>query len=121
MDKEQDKRHFTRIPFEAKVTMLTDEHEWHGKLLDISLKGLLVSRPAGWDLDKGARLKVEVHAWNEGFIIRTEAEVAHVQEQRVGLQNLNIDIESITHLRRLVELNLGDAALIERELHDLIA
>jgi hypothetical protein len=33
----------------------------------------------------------------------------------------SIDIESITHLRRLIEVNLGDPAASERELKALIA
>ena len=33
----------------------------------------------------------------------------------------SIDLDSITHLRRLVELNSGDAAMLERELHTLIS
>ena len=33
----------------------------------------------------------------------------------------SIDLDSITHLRRLVELNLGDEKLLERELSHLAA
>jgi hypothetical protein len=33
----------------------------------------------------------------------------------------SIDLDSITHLRRLVELNAGDPALLERELTALVA
>jgi hypothetical protein len=32
-----------------------------------------------------------------------------------------MEIDSITHLRRLVELNLGDEALLERELEQLLS
>ncbi len=32
----------------------------------------------------------------------------------------HIDIDSITHLKRLIELNLGDEALLHRELAHLI-
>ena len=34
----------------------------------------------------------------------------------VGMVCRHIDVDSISHLRRLVELNLGDEALLEREL-----
>jgi hypothetical protein len=33
----------------------------------------------------------------------------------------NIDIDSITHLRRLVDLNAGDASLLDREFSALLA
>jgi hypothetical protein len=45
--------------------------------------------------------------------------VAHIEGTRVGLRCLHIDLDSITELRRLVELNLGDAAQLDRELHAL--
>jgi len=35
------------------------------------------------------------------------------------LRCLSIDLDSITHLRRLLELNLGDPQLVERELLQL--
>jgi hypothetical protein len=33
----------------------------------------------------------------------------------------SIDIDSVTHLRRLVELNLGNADLLQRELSALVS
>jgi hypothetical protein len=46
--------------------------------------------------------------------------VAHQGAGRIGLDCTHIDIESAQHLRRLVELNLGDDALLHRELAALI-
>jgi hypothetical protein len=45
--------------------------------------------------------------------------VAHCESEHVGFHCDHIDIDSITHLRRLVELNLGDPELLERELSAL--
>jgi hypothetical protein len=41
--------------------------------------------------------------------------------RQVGVQCGSIDLESITHLRRLVEMNLGGGSLLERELKALLA
>jgi hypothetical protein len=46
--------------------------------------------------------------------------VTHVAGRRVGLRCDNIDLDSVTHLRRLVELNAGDPNLLDRELSALI-
>ena len=43
------------------------------------------------------------------------------EDDKIGLTCINIDVESIAHLRRLVELNLGVPDAAERELHELIA
>jgi hypothetical protein len=44
-----------------------------------------------------------------------EATIVHHLANYYGLVCRDIDLESVTHLRRLVELNLGDEALAERE------
>jgi hypothetical protein len=48
------------------------------------------------------------------------ATVSHVDGRHIGLRCSSIDLDSITHLRRLVELNAGDPALLERELTALL-
>jgi hypothetical protein len=48
-----------------------------------------------------------------------DVEVAHQENDEMGLNCKDIDVDSITHLRRLVELNLGDPKLLERELSAL--
>ena len=53
--------------------------------------------------------------------ITMAAQLAHVNGDRAGLLCLGIDLESITHLRRVIELNLGDPALAERDLKALAA
>jgi hypothetical protein len=45
--------------------------------------------------------------------------IAHQQNDELGVRCVDIDLDSITHLRRLVELNLGETELLERELSAL--
>jgi len=52
--------------------------------------------------------------------IKMSGNVAHREGVQVGFRCVEIDIDSIAHLRRLVELNLGDEDLLERELSALI-
>ncbi len=46
--------------------------------------------------------------------------MVHVEGRHVGLRCDEIDLESITALRRLIELNAADPALLERELGALV-
>jgi hypothetical protein len=48
-----------------------------------------------------------------------ETIVVHSQQDSLGLRCEKIDIESASHLRRLLELNMGDAELLSRELDEL--
>jgi hypothetical protein len=49
-----------------------------------------------------------------------QASVANITDQLVGFECQAIDLDSITHLKRLVELNLGDEGLLHRELITLL-
>ena len=46
--------------------------------------------------------------------------VSHIKANHIGLKCHYIDIDSITHLKRLIELNLADDELLHRELAMLI-
>ena len=49
-----------------------------------------------------------------------EVSVAHIEESRIGFYCQHIDIDSISHLHRLVELNLGNEKLLEREMSEML-
>jgi hypothetical protein len=53
--------------------------------------------------------------------IAMSAEVAHIESHCVGLLCRSIDLDSVTHLRRLIELQLGAPSLLERDLAELTA
>ena len=115
---QEEQRRFTRIPFDATATLIKGDREWPCELIDLSLKGALVRLSQYWAGQTGddyaLRLKLD-----EEIGIRMDVSVAHIEGCQIGLACKDIDLESITHLRRLVELNLGDAALLERELRAL--
>ncbi|ADV87510.1 hypothetical protein VVMO6_02488 [Vibrio vulnificus MO6-24/O] len=51
--------------------------------------------------------------------ISLEADVVGFDQQTIRLKITHIDIDSISHLKRLVELNVGDDALLHREIEHL--
>ncbi len=114
-----EKRRFSRVPFDAKVILTKDGKQWHSQLHDISLKGILVETPDGWDGVKGERFDLEVVFSESGSLITGLVCVAHSEEGHTGFEMVEIDVESVSHLRRLMELNLGNEALLERELSAL--
>ncbi len=116
MTNSDDKRRFSRINFDAEVHLVSAEGSWHSQLVDISLKGLLIDLPDNWAPNIQERFLVELLTENEEAAIRMEVSVAHVDDQHAGLRCEHIDLDSISHLRRLVELNLGDTDILDREL-----
>lgn len=113
-----ERRHFARIAFDAPAQLTTIDKRYEVKLLDVSLKGALVQLEAPLQLGEPCLLCLRLD--NAEQRIAMAAEVAHVDGQRAGLLCRSIDLESITHLRRLIEVNLGEQSLLERELKALL-
>ena len=118
-EQDDEKRRFSRVPFDADVLLTKDGKEWRSQLIDISLKGVLVKTPENWDAVSGEKFNLEVIFADSGSLITADISVAHSEEDHTGFQINNIDVESVSHLRRLMELNLGDPELLNRELTSL--
>ncbi len=112
---QQEQRRFTRIAFDAAAVLSGDGRSWTCALIDLSLKGALVSRPEGWNGRSDAEYQLTL-TLDDDVRIQMDVSVAHSETKHIGLYCKDIDLDSITHLRRLVELNIGDADLLEREL-----
>ena len=65
-------------------------------------------------LDDSCRLQLPLT--NNGDTIEMTGKVAHLEGCNVGLKCEHIDLNSLTLLRRLLELNTGDTDLMDREL-----
>ncbi len=115
-----ERRRFTRIPFEASVTLTSPSGNWTAKLLDISLNGALISQPQNWLNNEPGSYLLEINVADNVFHIRMEATVTHEDDHSIGLRCDHIDIDSASHLRRLVELNVGNDEILNRELSALI-
>jgi hypothetical protein len=95
----------------------------HCQVIDVSLKGVLLQLPENGSVPAGAPCLVSLPLSADGdpVEIAMAGELAHVEGGHAGVLCRSIDLESMTHLRRLIEVNLGDPAASERELKALIA
>ncbi|MCX4187224.1 PilZ domain-containing protein [Methylophaga sp. OBS4] len=118
----QERRRFSRIPFEAIAHINTDDGDLYLNchVLDVSLQGLLISKPGQWQSKLGQPCRVDLLLDQGQIVIEMLASVAHIDEHSIGFECEQIDLDSITHLKRLVELNLGNDALLHRELSALL-
>lgn len=115
MSDASDQRRHHRINYDTPVILQQGDREWPTLVIDISLRGLLVWLPDGWDADPQQALQATIPLGGDA-IIRMDLHLVHAGSDRAGFRCDRIDADSITHLRRLLELNLGDANLVEREL-----
>lgn len=117
----QNRRHFSRVAFDAPAQLVTARERYEVKVIDLSFKGALVRVPERAALRAGMPCNLQVTLAETDAGIAMSTEVSHVQDGRAGLQCRSIDIDSMTHLRRLIEFQLGDPALLQRELGALVA
>ena len=126
----EQRRKFSRVHFKEACTLLVAGKVTACEVLDLSLRGALLACPlvglSHAALTRGAAcvLTIVLEGGGDATVTMT-GEIVHLEPAgdclRVGLACHEIDLDSITHLRRLVELNLGDAAILDREMAALVS
>ena len=116
-----ERRHFVRVMFATQAQLACEGALLDVRVLDVSLKGALVTLPEGSSLQQNVRCTLTLPLTSGTGHIQMEMRVAHIEGQQLGLLCLHSDLDSVTHLRRLIELQLGDPKLLERDLRELVA
>lgn len=113
-----EKRNYHRIFYKADAILADNNKISPCEIVDLSLKGCLLRMQLPWEgeMDKPYRL---VWSLTDEVKINMTLTISHAHDDCVGFKIDHIDIDSISELRRLVELNLGDSAILERDLEAL--
>ncbi|MDA8446914.1 PilZ domain-containing protein [Paracidovorax valerianellae] len=119
-----ERRHYVRVAFDAPALLTTGLGTFSVQVLDLSLQGALLllgpEVPVA-DLPRGAPCQLVVPLSADNDHIAMSGDIVHIEGRQAGLQCRTMDLDSVTHLRRVIELQLGDPALLERDLAELIA
>ncbi len=116
-----DRRHFSRIPFHSTAHIyINGELYLNCPVIDVSLKGVLIEKPKHWSGQIGDQYTLDLLLDDAQIVIKMTVTVAHQDTYHLGLECQTIDVDSMTHLKRLLELNLGNSELVHRELCALI-
>ena len=115
-----ERRRFFRVVYSTPAQLQQGEQVWSTTLLDLSLQGALLNRPANWTQQNNGLFTLSFTLADSDIEIRMEVESTHLDEQKLGVYCHHIDIDSASHLRRLIELNAGDTELLLREFAHLL-
>ncbi|NHH99620.1 PilZ domain-containing protein [Oceanimonas sp. MB9] len=111
-----ERRALSRVRFNAQARLIdAGGQEWPVEVCDLSLHGALLTRPAGWQGRDDERLELQLQLDDAGQRIVMRGRQRHHRGAGLGLECELLDMASATHLRRLVELNLGDEHLLQRQ------
>tara|TARA_R110002153_G_scaffold30783_1_gene94278 strand:+ start:1113 stop:1475 length:363 start_codon:yes stop_codon:yes gene_type:complete len=115
-----ERRHFNRVSFISKAYILAADKQWQTEIVDLSLKGALLRVPSGSKIQSGDNIQLIFSLDGLEAPITLLGQVSHIDAEQIGLHCTLLDIDSATELRRLIELNLSDESLLQRDLAALI-
>ncbi|ACR14470.1 PilZ domain-containing protein [Teredinibacter turnerae] len=119
MSEAEERRRFTRVDYQTNATLIQGNAKCVAAIADISLNGLLVSTPEHYEIRVDEPLEVVIEL-SEDAQIHMKVSLAHSSSELLGFRCESIDVESVAHLRRLLELNLGQNDAAERVLAELL-
>ncbi|HAS6388134.1 TPA: PilZ domain-containing protein [Vibrio vulnificus] len=114
-----ERRRFSRIMYQVPAVVKQGQYVLHTTIQDLSLHGLLLRTDSMHTLRNNDTVLVDFTLSDSDIDISLEADVVGFDQQTIRLKITHIDIDSISHLKRLVELNVGDDALLHREIEHL--
>jgi hypothetical protein len=112
------RRRYSRFPLEGSVRIYSGSAMWHTLLIDLAMRGALVGRPEGFDGAVGSRYRLDLRL-EGGPMIGMAVSLARLEPDALGFSCERIDLDSFLRLKRTIELNLGNARLLNRELSAL--
>ena len=114
-----ERRRFSRIVYQAQAVLTQESVEVIALVSDLSLHGLLLTSEQSDLLDAGKQVDVEFSLPGSDVTIQLVGNIVGLNNNVIRLSIDHIDIESIGHLKRLVELNVGDDDLLHRDIEHL--
>lgn len=114
------KRRFLRTDFETDGVIQIGVQRIPFTLIDVSLKGALVNPEDPDAIPLGATGTLTIGLPGSPITITASGRCVHREYHYLGFRFESIDAESMTHLRRLLELNTGEGDEITSELSFLV-
>ncbi|MGX1924170.1 PilZ domain-containing protein [Vibrio sp. NH-7] len=114
-----ERRRFSRIVYRAPAVLKQAMNAVEASISDLSLHGLLISSEQAALLNANEQIDVEFSLPGSDVTIQLVGNIVGVNNNMIRLSIDHIDIESIGHLKRLIELNVGDDELLHRDIEHL--
>ncbi|KOO04965.1 PilZ domain-containing protein [Vibrio nereis] len=115
----KERRHFSRIVYRMPAVITQGLNTLSASICDLSLHGLLLTSEHSSVLQDTEQVNVTFTLPESDVTIQLIANVVGVNNNMIRLSIDHIDIDSIGHLKRLVELNVGDDELLHRDIESL--
>lgn len=113
-------RRFSRVKCVETCIVETASGPCEVKLLDISLRGALLEHDAALTVTKGDRWKLFFQLEHSDIVLEFGVEVIHCRENLAGIKFVEVDLDTMIHLRSLMEARTVNPDQVRYELEFLL-
>ncbi|WP_299690202.1 PilZ domain-containing protein [uncultured Vibrio sp.] len=114
-----ERRQFSRVIYQVPTEISQGQVNILGAVQDLSLRGLLIQCDELQQLSLDVPVHISFRLINSDIDIQLKAMIVSTINTSMRLRIEHLDIDSISHLKRLIELNVGDDELLYREIEHL--
>jgi len=115
----EDKRIFQRVLFNHNAKLINNDQSLITQVLDLSFHGFLCTKPANSTIQLNDEFTLELQL-DKDIKIVMQSTVVHIEASHMGMHCSQLDVDSISELKRLIQLNLANDDLLNRELSHLV-
>lgn len=110
------RRKSTRVPFKATVDLIFDGREYlKRQTSDLSLTSVFVPGVTGHEAGETCRLNLHLTGLSSDILLHMKGRIQRVEQDGIGLEFFEIDLDSFYHLKNIVYYNSGDPDKLEDE------
>lgn len=114
-----ERRRFSRIIYQVSALLEQGDLALQATIQDLSLHGLLLKAENASSLEPSRKVDVAFSFAQSEQVMQLTANIISIIDNEIRLKINNIDIDSISQLKRFIELNVGNDELLNRELEHL--
>ncbi|MET2847894.1 PilZ domain-containing protein [Vibrio owensii] len=114
-----ERRRFSRIIYQVSALLEQGDLALQATIQDLSLHGLLLKAENASSLEPSFKVDVAFSFAQSEQVMQLTANIISITDNEIRLKINNIDIDSISQLKRFIELNVGNNELLNRELEHL--
>ncbi|MEA3543784.1 MAG: PilZ domain-containing protein [Thermodesulfobacteriota bacterium] len=110
-----EQRNYRRINFRTEADIAIGNSAYRCDLVDLALQGALFRSESDLPLPLGSQVSLSIYLPDSAVRMEFTGELIHQRGNFYGFIFIAEEAESMGHLRRLLELNFGDAEQAEEE------
>lgn len=111
-----EKRNFSRVPFTIEAELECEDRVIHGQVDNLSLKGMMVKTNVHLELESQVKVRINLADLGDSIQIEIQGKVVRLVPNGIGVYFESMDLESLTHLSKIVEYNSEEPEKVKDEL-----